>query len=67
LGSNHVLPTYKFAKSRSSLSVLDFVKIANTVEIENQQILKKISPILKEITMMEGLSNHYEAAEGRTK
>jgi len=67
LGSNHVLPTYKFAKSRSSLSVLDFVKIANTVEIENQQTLKKISPILKEITMMEGLSNHYEAAEGRTK
>ncbi len=67
LGSNHVLPTYKFAKSRSSLSVLDFVKIANTVEIENQQTLKKITPILKEITTMEGLSNHYEAAEGRTK
>jgi histidinol dehydrogenase len=59
-----VLPTYKFAKSRSSLSVLDFIKIVNTVEIE-KQTLKKISPILKEITLMEGLSNHYEAANGR--
>jgi histidinol dehydrogenase len=64
LGSNHVLPTYKFAKSRSSLSVLDFVKIINTVEIE-KKTLEKISPILKEITLMEGLSNHYEAAKGR--
>jgi histidinol dehydrogenase len=64
LGSNHVLPTYKFAKSRSSLSVLDFIKIVNTVEIE-KQTLEKISPILKEITLMEGLSNHYEAAYGR--
>src|SRR5919107_1405698 len=64
LGSNHVLPTNKFAKSRSSLSVLDFIKIVNTVEIE-KQTLEKISPILKEITLMEGLSNHYEAAYGR--
>ena len=66
LGSNHVLPTYKFAKSRSSLSVLDFIKIVNMVEIE-KQTLEKISPMLKEITWMEGLSNHYEAANGRIK
>jgi histidinol dehydrogenase len=59
-----VLPTYKFAKSRSALSVLDFIKIVNTVEIE-KQTLEKISPMLKEITLMEGLSNHYEAAYGR--
>lgn len=64
LGSNHVLPTYKFAKSRASLSVLDFVKIINTVEID-KQTLEHLSPILKEITEMEGLSNHYEAAKGR--
>lgn len=64
LGSNHVLPTNKFAKSRSSLSVLDFIKIVNTVEI-NYQTLEQISPILKEITSMEGLSNHYEAVKGR--
>jgi len=64
LGSNHVLPTNKFAKSRSSLSVLDFIKIVNVVEI-NYQTLEQISPILKEITSMEGLSNHYEAVKGR--
>jgi histidinol dehydrogenase len=64
LGSNHVLPTNKFAKSRSSLSVLDFIKIVNTVEAD-YQTLKQISPILKEITSMEGLSNHYEAVKGR--
>lgn len=64
LGSNHVLPTYKFAKSRASLSVLDFVKIINTIEID-KQTLEHLSPILKEITEMEGLSNHYEAAKGR--
>ena len=64
LGSNHVLPTYKFAKSRSSLSVLDFVKIINTIEID-KETLEQISPMLKEITLMEGLSNHYEAASGR--
>ena len=64
LGSNHVLPTYKFAKSRSSLSSIDFVKIVNTIEID-KQTLEHLAPILKEITMMEGLSNHFEAAKGR--
>ena len=64
LGSNHVLPTYKFAKSRSSLSVLDFIKIINTIEMD-KQALEQISPMLKEITLMEGLYNHYEAANGR--
>jgi histidinol dehydrogenase len=67
LGSNHVLPTYRFAKSRSSLSVLDFVKIVNFVEIGNRRTLEKIAPMLREITLMEGLSNHYEAAIGRIK
>ncbi len=67
LGSNHVLPTYKFAKSRSSLSALDFVKIVNFVEIGNRRTLEKIAPMLREITLMEGLSNHYEAAIGRIK
>jgi histidinol dehydrogenase len=64
LGSNHVLPTYKFAKSRSSLSAIDFIKIVNTIEID-KQTLEDLSPILKEITLMEGLFNHYEAAKGR--
>ena len=64
LGTNHVLPTNKFAKSRSSLSVLDFIKIVNIIETD-YQTLEQISPILKEITSIEGLSNHYEAVKGR--
>jgi histidinol dehydrogenase len=49
------------------LSVLDFVKIVNFVEIGNRRTLEKIAPMLREITLMEGLSNHYEAAIGRIK
>lgn len=64
LGSNHVLPTYRFAKSRSALSVLDYIKLVNTVEID-KQTLKKIAPMLKEITSTEGLINHFEAVKGR--
>ncbi|MDN5845363.1 MAG: histidinol dehydrogenase [Candidatus Nitrosocosmicus sp.] len=66
LGSNHVLPTYRFAKSRSALSVLDFIKLVNVIEM-NRDALKKISPIIKEITSTEGLFNHYEAVNGRIK
>lgn len=64
LGSNHVLPTYRFAKSRSALSVLDFIKLVNMIEM-NKDTLAKISPIMKEITLTEGLVNHYEAVKGR--
>jgi len=64
LGSNHVLPTYRFAKSRSALSVLDFIKLVNMIEMD-KEALKKISPIMKEITLTEGLVNHYEAVKGR--
>lgn len=66
LGSNHVLPTYRFAKSRSALSVLDFIKLVNTIEM-NKITLKKISPMVKEITSTEGLINHFEAVNGRIK
>ena len=64
LGSNHVLPTYRFAKSRSALSVLDFIKLVNIIEM-NKDVLKRISPIMREITSTEGLLNHYEAVKGR--
>lgn len=66
LGSNHVLPTYRFAKSRAALSVLDFIKLVNVIEM-NKNALKKIAPIMKEITSTEGLINHYNAVEGRIK
>lgn len=64
LGSNHVLPTLGFAKSRAGLSVLDFLKIISCIEL-NRKDLKKIESCVKEITTVEGLFNHYKAVEGR--
>jgi histidinol dehydrogenase len=64
LGSNHVLPTMEYGKSRSSLSVLDFVKIMNIVEATGAG-LKKVEWAIKEIAYAEGLSNHYEAVKER--
>jgi histidinol dehydrogenase len=64
LGSNHVLPTLGFGKSRASLSVLDFVKIVNKVKASKSG-LKKIERSVREIAAAEGLLNHYEAVKAR--
>ena len=66
LGSNHVLPTMGFARSRSSLSVIDFLKVINTVEA-SKGALSGVHWAIKEITRAEGLSNHYEAVKERLK
>jgi histidinol dehydrogenase len=64
LGSNHVLPTLGFGKSRASLSVLDFVKIVNKVRVTKAG-LAKIDQSVKEMASAEGLLNHYEAVRAR--
>jgi histidinol dehydrogenase len=64
LGSNHVLPTLGFCKSRASLSVLDFVKIVNKVKVSKSG-LAKVDRSIREITSAEGLLNHYEAVKAR--
>jgi histidinol dehydrogenase len=64
LGTNHILPTNRFGKSRGSLSVLDFVKIKTTVQ-SSKEALKKIDRHLKVLTKSEGLPNHYEALRSR--
>ena len=66
LGSNHVLPTSGFGKVRSSLSVLDFIKIVNKVEATRSG-LKKVESKIREIALAEGLMNHYEAVKERIK
>ena len=66
LGSNHILPTNGFGKTRGSLSVLDFIKI-NTQVTTSKSILSKISKHLEIFTEAEGLPNHYEAVRGRLK
>jgi histidinol dehydrogenase len=64
LGSNHILPTLGFGKSRASLSVLDFVKIVNKVKVSKSG-LAKVDRSIREITSAEGLLNHYEAVKAR--
>jgi histidinol dehydrogenase len=64
LGSNHVLPTLGFGKSRASLSVLDFVKMVNKVKVTKAG-LAKVDRSIKEMTSAEGLLNHYEAVRAR--
>src|SRR4029078_1180975 len=60
LGSNHVLPTLGFGKSRASLSVLDFFKIVNKVKVTKAG-LKQVDRATREMALAEGLLNHYEA------
>jgi|SRR5215472_6394478 len=63
-GSNHILPTLGFARSRGSLSVLDFLKLVTTIE-STKSGLKKLQDSIREITYAEGLINHYLAVQER--
>jgi histidinol dehydrogenase len=64
LGSNHILPTNRFGRTRGSLGVLDYMKIKTQIE-SSKIALKKISKYMKALTDAEGLPNHYEAVRGR--
>jgi histidinol dehydrogenase len=64
LGSNHVLPTLGFGKSRASLSVLDFIKIVNKVKVTKAG-LEQVNRATREMASAEGLLNHYEAVRAR--
>jgi histidinol dehydrogenase len=64
LGSNHVLPTIGFGKSKSSLSVLDFVKLVNHITVTRAG-LRSVQKYIKELAFAEGLPNHYFAVEER--
>lgn len=65
-GSNHVLPTLGFAKSRASLSVLDFLKVMNRIKTSKVG-LSKVEKAIGDIATAEGLPNHYEAVRARGK
>ena len=66
LGTNHILPTNGFGKTRGGLSVLDFLKLQTIVETKKSD-LSEISDNLKTLTDAEGLPNHYKAVERRLK
>ena len=66
LGTNHILPTNRFGRTRGGLSVLDFLKLQTVVETKKSE-LSRISDNLKTLTDAEGLPNHYKAVERRLK
>ena len=66
LGTNHILPTNGFGRTRGGLSILDFLKLQTVVETKKSD-LSEISDNLKILTDAEGLPNHYKAVERRLK
>jgi histidinol dehydrogenase len=64
LGTNHILPTNGFGRTRGGLSVLDFLKLQTVVETSKGD-LEQISEQLKILTDAEGFPNHFRAVERR--
>ena len=64
LGTNHILPTNGFGRTRGGLSILDFLKL-QTLVLSDKGALNAILDPLKALTDAEGLPNHYKAVERR--
>jgi histidinol dehydrogenase len=64
LGTNHILPTNGFGRTRGGLSVLDFLKLQTVLESKKVD-LREISKSLKALTDAEDLPNHYKAVKRR--
>jgi histidinol dehydrogenase len=63
-GTNHVLPTYGFARSYSGLGVTDFLRTM-TVQSLTVEGLKAIGPIAERLANLEGLDAHARAVRVR--
>jgi len=64
LGTNHILPTNGFGRTRGGLSVLDFLKLQTVVESNKKRFLE-LRDSLKVLTDAEDLPNHYKAVKRR--
>ena len=63
-GTNHVLPTSGWARTRGGLSVSDFVKCSSPQEISRAG-LKSLAPVVSAMARAEGLEAHARAVEVR--
>lgn len=63
-GTNHVLPTYGFARSYSSLGVADFMR-SMTIQELSPDGLRAIGPVACTLASMEGLDAHERAVSLR--
>jgi histidinol dehydrogenase len=59
-GTNHVLPTYGFARSYSGLSVGDFQKQLTVQELTREG-LDELAPTVRTLARLEGLDAHAQA------
>ncbi|MGH9679089.1 MAG: histidinol dehydrogenase, partial [Candidatus Acidiferrales bacterium] len=63
-GTNHVLPTSGWARTRGGLGASDFVKCSSTQEITRSG-LKRLAPVVSAMARAEGLEAHARAVEVR--
>lgn len=63
-GTNHVLPTYGYARAYSGLSVLDFVKRVTVQELSPAG-LRALGPVAVTLANLEGLDAHASAVTKR--
>src|SRR5687767_496957 len=63
-GTNHVLPTYGFARAYSGLSLHDFVRRMTVQELTSDG-LRDLGPTAITLAMLEGLDAHANAVEVR--
>jgi histidinol dehydrogenase len=63
-GTNHVLPTFGYARAYSGLSVADFVR-GMTVQELSSAGLAALGPVAATLARLEGLDAHAAAVEVR--
>jgi histidinol dehydrogenase len=63
-GTNHVLPTYGFARRYSSLGVADFLRSMTVQELTTEG-LQNIGPVATTLATLEGLDAHAQAVTAR--
>jgi histidinol dehydrogenase len=63
-GTNHVLPTYGYARAYSGLSLYDFQKRMSVQELTEEGV-RNLQPTVSTLARMEGLDAHARAVEVR--
>ena len=63
-GTNHVLPTYGWARSCSGLGLADFQRTM-TVQTASRAGLQKLGPVVERLARAEGLAAHQRAVRVR--
>ena len=63
-GTNHVLPTYGYARAFSGLSLVDFSRRMTVQELTPDGI-RQLGPVAETLAMLEGLDAHANAVAVR--